>query len=117
MTKTLAENVSDLAAQLQALSRKRHRDRVVTWALAVLALAVLFVGYRQITAAERTACQATNTTNAALLRLLEAAVAADPPSPAEGATPSQIKEFNERRDRTLAFLATSREELAPRRCG
>lgn len=113
---TLTTRMETLARSTEALARKRTRDRVTTFALIALALALTFVGYKSAHEAGRTSCRAVNATNAALLRLIERANAAAPTAPPDDASPSEVRQFTEQRARGQEFLARTRTDLAPRAC-
>ena len=116
MPSPLAESVAALAVQVEALARKRRRDRITSWVLAVVVFATIYVGYEQVQHGDRVACQARNATNATLLNLLENAYASAPAAPRKGATVEEVEEFEAQRARSAAFLVSTRRSLAPKGC-
>lgn len=121
---SLADQVAVLAENLQILveqSVRQNRVRVLTTVvlgafIGLLAASMAYVFTTQTNNTQRITCIAVNQTNAALLQLLDVAMASTPVDPPEGSSPLEIKAFREQQARSIQFLGDTRELLAPKPC-
>lgn len=116
--------VATLTAAVEALAievRKQtlFRRRATTAGIVFVLFSVCALGFtvRHFTQANRQFfCESINSSNKAILDILDTASAGSPKDPPTGATAEEISVFREQQKRGAIFIQNTHKRLAPKRC-